>query len=430
MEPKRRKSDRVPCVTVVSLGHHRAGKTTLLAALLRAVQGLPGALPGWSRVLSVSELNRLSGSPPLSELHREKWPTVEVVHERFRLPSRRIVVADAPGRRSWMKGVARGISSADAVLLVVSGPESVEAQTIEHLQLARALGLTRVIAFINKCDRVRDPEWLDLVEREVRETAEACGLDGDEMTLIRGSAQRALEGDASWSGGIRELMAALEFEVPLPELDASGPALLYVDRTSPWNYGRQRVLVMGRLRRGTLTVGESVRLAGVGLASEAVVESMEIFGRRVERAEAGAQLGVMLVSEDHRVYSRAIRRGQSILAKGLTSVASQLVVEVEAFSPEEGGRRRPLVEGQEVCSLFGEVILSGWLRFEGVPSIEPGACGRVRIHLRSEAYFERGMRLALADGHQPRGGSASRTALRYGLIGRGRVLDVDFCGVG
>jgi elongation factor Tu len=425
VEPRGNRSERIPSLTVVTLGHHRTGKTTLLAALLRAARGLPGASKAWSRVLTVRELNRLSGSPPLSELDSEKWPTVEVVHERFRLPSRRIVVADAPGRRSWMRGVSRGISAADAALLVVSGPESVEAQTIEHLQLAQALGCSRVLAFINKCDRVRDPEWLDLVESELREAAEACGLDGDAMTVIRGAAQPALEGDVSWSGGIRELIAALEYGIALPRLDASGPPHLYVDRASPWEYGGQRLLVMGRLRRGTLTVGQPVRLAGVGLATEATVESMEIFGRRVERAAAGAQLGVMLVGEDPRVRASALRRGQSILGEGLASPASQLVVEIEAFPPARGGRTRPLVGGLEVCCLFGAVILSGWLRFEGAPRVEPGGRGRVRIHLRSAAYFEPGMTFALGCGHQPGGGSTSRSALRYGLVGRGRILAVD-----
>ncbi|VCZ46614.1 Elongation factor Tu [Escherichia coli] len=62
--------------------------------------------------------------------------------------------------------------------------------------MGRQVGVPYIIVFLNKCDMVDDEELLELVEMEVRELLSQYDFPGDDTPIVRGSALKALEGDA------------------------------------------------------------------------------------------------------------------------------------------------------------------------------------------------------------------------------------------
>ncbi|MEZ4384850.1 MAG: GTP-binding protein [Nannocystaceae bacterium] len=430
---------RLPTLTVATIGHVRSGKTSVIAALTLVAARLPGYDASFR---SVRELDRRGGSTDLrpiddeelaAALRDDRRPRMESVtvrgaKEPLLLPSRRVVAVDCPGVRGWLKNVARGVAASDALLLVVSAMESVENQTAEHLHLARALGHEQVVVFINKCDEVFDLEWLDLVERDVRELLDRCGFDGDATRILRGAAGRVLAGDDAWEPSVRDLLGALETDLELPRWSDEGELLIYLDRVFRRRIANKRVLVEGRVRRGSLAVGETVFACGLGLASNVVVGSLENYHRRIERASAGDQIGMLLYRPDGQLYPALLRSSQSLVALRATGgppMTRVIEVDIDLLGVAENGRTTPLRDGHDLFCIFGSAVCSGVLSLEGRPPIAPGEGGRARIALRGELYLEPGMRFAVRDGNQgPWGTKEPRRARWGGLAGSGTIVAV------
>ena len=107
----------------------------------------------------------------------------------------------------------------DGAILVIAATDGPMAQTREHILLSRQVGVPKMVVFMNKCDMVDDEELLDLVEMEIRELLDVYGFDGDNTPIIRGSALKALEGDAAWVGKIDELMDSVDTWIETPVHD-------------------------------------------------------------------------------------------------------------------------------------------------------------------------------------------------------------------
>ena len=140
---------------------------------------------------------------------------------RYATEHRSFVHIDSPGRRPWLKNAARAQGIVDALILVVSAPDGVQAQTHEQLLLAQALGLRQLVVFLAKCDLVQDAEWLDMVEHDVRELLARCGHDGDATRIVRGAALPVCAGESPWDASIADLIEALETELVVPQLRAA-----------------------------------------------------------------------------------------------------------------------------------------------------------------------------------------------------------------
>ncbi len=417
---------RLPTLAIATIGHHRHGKTTVLAALLRVLARRAGAqepTPG------ADQLDRRGGSPPLELIDGRlevrgtgagESLTVRGCSVRYETARRAFAHFDAPGRRPWLGNVARALGSADAALLVVSAPDSVQSQTQEHLQLARALGIRQLIVFVSKCDRVADVEWLDLVERDIRDLLDRCGFDGDGTRILRGAAGPACAGDAAWEASLLDLIEAMETELAVPTRAAGGEPLLHIDQV----YGRRtgnRVLVAGRLRSGELLRGA----AGWLMCRQPLwvrINELECYHRRIERGVAGDQLGLLLHGRDRELTREAVRSGDALIRTDVAPV-KELTAQVELFATDLGGRRRALREVQIASLVFGVARTLGALHCEGA-QIEPGGVGTVRIELQPPMHVVVGAPFALRDGSQGGAWKPGKSPERAGLVGAGTVLSV------
>ena len=139
----------------------------------------------------------------------------------------------------------------DGAILLIAADDGPMPQTKEHLLLAKQVGVTKVIVFINKADIV-DREMLELVEIEAIELLDEYGFDTTNTPIIYGSAKLALDGDISEYGepSIIKLISALDNYVDLPKRDHDSPFLMPIDNILPVQ-GRGTVIV-GTIKQGTI----------------------------------------------------------------------------------------------------------------------------------------------------------------------------------
>lgn len=413
---------RLPTVSIAAIGHHRHGKTTLVAAITRVLARRAG-LDVAPR--SVEELDRKGGSPPL-ELHGERLTvrpgdvpgetlTVRGTSLRYATARRAFAHFDAPGRRPWLRNVARALADADAALLVVSAPDSVQPQTIEHLRLARALGVRQVVVFLGKCDLVSDLDWLDLVERDVRDLLDRCGYDGDGTRIVRGAALPAYRGDDAWEPSVVDLVDVLETELVVPERRLAAPPLLFVDHVYSLRPG-PRTLVEGRLSSGEIARADFLWLLGPQ-THRVGVTSLEHYHRKIERAAAGDQIGLLLAG----VEPRQIHAGVALTDVDAAR-AREVVARVELHAGEHGSRTTPLRDGHALTLIFGALQSVGVMRG---PDVVPGGSATVRVVLQAPAYLVPGMRFAVRDGTQGPGWRQGQPAQWAGLVGAGELMAVQ-----
>jgi elongation factor Tu len=412
---------RLPTLAIATIGHHRHGKTTLVAAITRVLARRAGLDV---RPCSVEQLDRRGGSPPL-ELFGDQLSarpgtyhgvpetlTVRGCSLRYATARRTFVQFDAPGRRPWLRNVARTLADADAALLVVSAPDSVQPQTIEHLRLARALGIRQLVVFLAKCDLVTDLEWLDLVERDVRDLLDRCGYEGDATRIVRGAALPVYSGaDSPWEASVVDLVDVLETELAVPEHPTGGP-LLYVDHVFSPRPG-PRTLVEGRLRRGRIARGDFLWLLGPQTHRVGVTD-LESYHRKLDLAVAGDQLGLLLAGvEAHQLHAGV----------ALTNVdgplVRELVARIELLPSADSGRRTPLRQGHSLTLIFGATHTTGTVLG---PDIQPGAAGVVRIALDTPVFVLPHQRFAVRDGTQGPDWKQGQPARWAGLVGAGQIV--------
>src|SRR6187455_1642160 len=239
-----------PHVNVGTIGHIDHGKTTLTAAIVK-VQ----AKSKMAKVISYADIAK--GGTVRDET---KTVTIAAAHVEYESPKRHYAHVDCPGHADYIKNMITGAAQMDGAILVVSALDSVMPQTREHVLLARQVGLTKIVVFLNKCDAVEDKEMLELVEMEVRELLSKYQFDGDNAKVIRGAALPALNGDAKWEETIGNLLAALDTEIPEPVREIDKPFLMAVEDV--FSIKGRGTVATGRIERGIIKVGDEVQIIG------------------------------------------------------------------------------------------------------------------------------------------------------------------------
>ncbi len=370
-------------VNVGTIGHVDHGKTTLTAALTQVTALLYG---GQAR-----RFDEIDNAPE----ERARGITINASHVEYGSPSRHYAHIDCPGHADYVKNMITGASQMDGAILLVDGSQGLAPQTLEHVVLARQVGVRHLVVFVNKVD-VADADLLELVELEVREMLARYGYH--DVPFARGSALEALraaergERDSPWLAGIAELVRLLDEHVPVPERDLNAPFLMPIEGvcTIP---GRGTV-VTGRVERGALALQDEVELVGRDEAARAVVVTgIQEFHRDVPRALAGHNVGLLLrgLGRDEVV------RGQTLIARG--SVAPHRAGRAEVFllSAEEGGRKTPCHSGYTPQFYFGASDVPGKLLLDGA-ALGPGERAEVSFELGHAVALEVGMRFAMREG--------------------------------
>jgi elongation factor Tu len=290
-----------PHVNIGTIGHVDHGKSTLTAAITKVLAERTGST---SRFVPLSRIDR-------SQEEIARGITINVAHVEYETATRHYAHLDMPGHADYVKHMITGAAQVDGAILVVSAQDGPMPQTVEHVVLARQVGVTHLVVALNKADTASDPQWLDLVELEIRDMLQQYGFPGDEVPMVRVSALRALAGDPVWVASIEALLDAVDRYVPLPDRPVDLPFLMPVE--SVLTISLRGTVVTGTVEQGAVRPGEQVDVVGYRTDRVSyVVAGLESFGRALDRAQAGDDAALLL----HRAQRQDFRRGQVLCLPG------------------------------------------------------------------------------------------------------------------
>ena len=377
-----------PHVNIGTIGHVDHGKTTLTAAITKTLSKL-----GLAEKVDFENIDK-------APEERERGITINTAHVEYQTANRHYAHVDCPGHADYIKNMITGAAQMDGAILVIAATDGPMAQTREHLLLARQVGVPSIVVFMNKCDQVDDPELLDLVEMEIRETLSEYDFPGDDTPIIRGSALKALEynGDdpanAPETQCIIELMNAVDEFIPTPDRKADQPFLMPVEDVMTIS-GRGTVAT-GRVERGTLKVGEEVEIVGLTEEKRKVVcTGLEMFRKSLDEAMAGDNIGALL----RGVQRNEIERGQVLSKPGSIHPHTKFRGQVYVLSKEEGGRHTPFFTNYRPQFYFRTTDVTGTITLdEGVEMCMPGDNVEINVELITPIAIEEGLRFAIREG--------------------------------
>src|SRR5687768_13418304 len=270
-----------PHVNVGTMGHIDHGKTTLTAAITKV-------LADQNPNTTFTAFDQIDKAPE----EKERGITIAIAHNEYETENRHYAHVDMPGHADYIKNMITGAAQTDGAILVVSAPDGPMPQTREHLLLAKQVGVPSIVVYLNKTDMVDDPELLDLVEEEIRDLLDKYEYNGKEAPIIRGSAKKALEGDAEAVKSIEALMEAVDTWIPTPVRDTDKPFLMAVEDV--FSIKGRGTVVTGRIERGVVKVNEEVEIVGIRPNKKSVVTGIEMFHKLLEQGEAGDNAGILL----------------------------------------------------------------------------------------------------------------------------------------
>lgn len=370
-----------PHVNVGTLGHVDHGKTTLTAAITNVLAKKGGG--------AAQAYDQIDKAPE----ERERGITISTSHVEYETEARHYAHVDCPGHADYVKNMITGAAQMDGAILVVSATDGPMPQTREHILLAKQLGVPYFVVFLNKCDMVDDEELIDLVEMEVRELLSENDYDGDNCPVIRGSALKALEGEAEWEEKIIELMDAIDANVPEPVRDTDKPFLMSIEDV--FTISGRGTVATGRVERGELKLNEEVEIVGIHPTSKTVVTGIEMFHKMLDSAMAGDNVGALL----RGVNREQIERGQVLAKPGSVTPHKIFKAQVYILSKEEGGRHTPFVNNYRPQFYFRTTDVTGTIQLpEGVDMVMPGDNVEMTVELIAPIAVEQGTTFSIREG--------------------------------
>ena len=370
-----------PHVNIGTIGHVDHGKTTLTAAITKVLSE-----KGYAQFEDYADIDK-------APEERERGITINTAHVEYQTDKRHYAHVDCPGHADYVKNMITGAAQMDGAILVIAATDGPMAQTREHILLARQVGVPRMVVFMNKCDMVDDEELLDLVEMEVRELLSSYGFDGDNTPIIRGSALKALEGDADAVKAINDLMDAVDEWIPTPERDVDKPFLMSIEDV--FTITGRGTVVTGRVERGQLKLNDEVEIVGLRDTQKTVVTGIEMFRKTLDYAEAGDNAGVLL-----RGISREdVERGQVLAKPGSVHPHKKFTAQVYVLSKEEGGRHTPFFSNYRPQFYFRPTDVTGVITLpEGTEMVMPGDNVEMTVELIAPVAVENGTKFSIREG--------------------------------
>lgn len=370
-----------PHVNIGTIGHVDHGKTTTTAAITTVL-----AKKGMAKARKYEDIDN-------APEERARGVTINISHQEYETEKRHYAHIDAPGHADYIKNMITGAAQMDGAILVVSAPDGPMPQTREHILLARQVGVPSIVVFLNKTDMVQDPELLDLVEMEVRELLSKYQYPGDDTPIIRGSALKAIEGDAEAEKQIEELMKTVDEYVPTPTRDLDKPLLMPVEDV--FSIKGRGTVVTGRIERGIVKVNDTVEIVGMKATSSTVVTGVEMFKKQLDEGQAGDNVGLLL----RGVEKDDIERGQVIAKPGSITPHTDFEAEVYILTKEEGGRHTPFFPGYRPQFYIRTTDVTGNVKLpDGVEMVMPGDNTKMTVSLIQPVALEEGMRFAIREG--------------------------------
>ena len=376
-----------PHVNIGTIGHVDHGKTTLTAAITKVL-----SLKGYAQFEAYDMIDK-------APEERERGITINTAHVEYETDKRHYAHVDCPGHADYIKNMITGAAQMDGAILVVAGTDGPMAQTKEHILLAHQVGVPAIVVFINKCDDVDDPELLDLVEMDIRETLSEHDFPGDDVPVIRGSAKVALDCpskdiNAPEYACIIELMNAVDDYIPTPDRKADLPFLMPVEDTMTIS-GRGTVAT-GRVERGILKLNDTVEITGLtDEPKQTVVTGIEMFRKLLDFAEAGDNIGTLL----RGIQRSEIERGQVLCKPGSIHPHKKFKGQVYVLKKEEGGRHTPFFSNYRPQFFFRTTDVTGVITLPADKEMcMPGDNVTMDVELITPIAIEEGLRFAIREG--------------------------------
>lgn len=368
-----------------TIGHVDHGKTTLTAAILHCLH-----LAG--KIASQKGVDEIDSAPE----EKERGITIATAHVEYESDKRHYAHIDCPGHADYVKNMITGAAQMDGAILVVAATDGPMPQTQEHILLARQVGVPEIVVFINKVDQVDDPELVDLVEAEIRELLKKYEFDGDNASIIKGSALKALEAKDANDENAKNVLAiidALDEKIPEPVRDVDKPYLMPIEDI--FSIEGRGTVVTGRIERGVVNLGEEVEIVGLRDTKKTAVTGIEMFNKELDRGQAGDNAGILI----RGIKKEDVERGQVLAKPGSITPHTEFESEVYVLTKEEGGRHTPFFTGYKpqffirTTDVTGEVALP-----DGVEMVMPGDTMKFKIKLIKPVAIEKEMRFAIREG--------------------------------
>lgn len=371
-----------PHVNIGTIGHVDHGKTTLTAAISKVLAD--------KGLAKQQDFAAIDAAPE----ERERGITINTAHIEYETEARHYAHIDAPGHADYVKNMITGAAQMDGAILVIAATDGPMPQTREHILLAHQVGVEYLIVFLNKTDLVDDEELVDLVEMEARELLSEYDFPGDDVPFIRGSALKALEGDADQVKVIEELMETVDSYIPTPERDTDKPFLMPVEDV--FTITGRGTVASGRIDRGTVVLNDEVEI--IGLKPEVrktVVTGIEMFRKTMDQGQAGDNIGALLRGVDRT----EIERGQVLAKPGSIQTHTKFLAEVYVLTKEEGGRHTPFFTNYRPQFYFHTTDVTGVVQLpEGVEMVMPGDHVTFDIELIAPVAIEQGLKFTVREG--------------------------------
>ena len=368
-------------VNIGTIGHVDHGKTTLTAAI--------------TTVLAKKGLSEKKAYDQIDAAPEEKARgiTINTAHIEYSTATRHYAHVDCPGHADYVKNMITGAAQMDGAILVVAASDGVMPQTREHILLAKQVGVPYIIVFLNKCDQVDDPELIDLVEMDLRDVLNSYDFPGDDTPIIRGSALKALQGDADAENAILELMDAADSYIPDPARDIDKPFLLAVEDVVTIT-GRGTV-VTGRVERGTAKLNEEVEIVGIKETKKTVITGIEMFRKTLDQAQAGDNVGMLL----RGVNREEVVRGQILAKPGSVTPHTKFTASVYVLTKEEGGRHTAFLTNYRPQFYFRTTDITGVITLPAdVQMVMPGDNVTLTVELIHPVAIEKGTKFSIREG--------------------------------
>ena len=372
-----------PHINVGTMGHVDHGKTTLTAAITHV---LAKKLP--------SDVNKPKNYDEIDNAPEEKARGITIAssHQEYESEKRHYAHVDMPGHADYVKNMITGAAQIDGAVLVVAANDGPLPQTREHVLLAHQVGVPKIVVFLNKMD-LADPELVELVEMDVRELLTKNGYDGDNAPIIKGSATKALEGDADAENAVMELVAAMDDYFEIPTRDMDKPFLMPIEDV--FSIKGRGTVATGRIEQGIIKINDAVEIVGLKDTQNSVVTGIEAFKKNLDQGQAGDNAGLLL----RGIEREQIERGQVVVKPGSLTPHTEFDAEVYILKKEEGGRHTPFSKGYKPQFYFRTTDVTGEVELPADKELViPGDTLTFKVKLLAPIAMEQGLNFAIREG--------------------------------
>nr|CCC94366.1 putative elongation factor Tu [Trypanosoma congolense IL3000] len=319
-----------PHLIIGTIGHVDHGKTTLTSAITTVL-----AKAGKAQALDYFAIDK-------SPEEKSRKITINATHVEYESEKRHYGHIDCPGHMDFVKNMITGAAQMDGGILVVAANDGCMPQTREHLLICSQIGLPALVGFINKCDMMQGQEdMIELVEMELRELLEKYKFPAEETPLVRGSAVKALEGDADSEAKIMELIAKCDEWIPDPPRATEKPFLMPIEHVYEIGKDKKSVIVTGRVDQGLMKINADAELSGFSAKKLSVkVTGIEMYHKTLDECMPGDSVGASIVGtgDTTSLSKDNVERGMVLSAPGATKLFNKVRAQVYVLTKDEGGR--------------------------------------------------------------------------------------------